>query len=145
MCNFTLRKFNSFKLIFFILLLLISYNASAQFYTKHYIAPAPWQYFSKANEIVIATNSTSTVNITVAKSDGTTVTTLTATKGAPAIYRFLGKPSAAPAFAFNTVLNAPGLIVTGSEPISINLRNVASDALGTDGSDQDIKGNWYKI
>ncbi|OXB06019.1 hypothetical protein B0A72_08415 [Flavobacterium pectinovorum] len=120
---------------------MISYNASAQFYTKHYIAPAPWQYFSKANEIVIATNSTATVNITVSKSDGTVVTTLIASKGAPAIYRFAGKPSAAPAFTFNTVLNAAGLIVTGSAPISINLRNVASDALGGDGSDQDIKGN----
>ncbi|MDW8850401.1 HYR domain-containing protein, partial [Flavobacterium sp. MMLR14_040] len=120
---------------------MISYNASAQFYTKHYIAPAPWQYFSKANEIVIATNSTATVNITVSKSDGTVITTLTASKGTPAIYRFAGKPSAAPAFAFNTVLNAAGLIVTGSAPISINLRNVASDALGGDGSDQDIKGN----
>jgi len=141
MCNFTLRKFNSIKLFTFILFLMISYNASAQFYTKHYIAPAPWQYFSKANEIVIATNSTTTVNITVSKSDGTVVTTLTASKGTPAIYRFAGKPSAAPAFAFNTVLNAAGLIVTGSAPISINLRNVASDALGGDGSDQDIKGN----
>jgi gliding motility-associated-like protein len=141
MCNFTLRKFNSIKLFTFILFLMISYNASAQFYTKHYIAPAPWQYFSKANEIVIATNSTTTVNITVSKSDGTVVTTLTASKGTPAIYRFAGKPSAAPAFAFNTVLNAAGLIVTGNAPISINLRNVASDALGGDGSDQDIKGN----
>ncbi|OXA96273.1 T9SS type B sorting domain-containing protein [Flavobacterium hercynium] len=141
MRNFTFRKSNLSKLVSFIFLLLISYNASAQFYKKHYIAPAPWQYFSKANEIVIATNSTATVSITIAKSDGSTVATVTATKGAPAIYRFAGKPSAAPAFPFNTVLNAAGLIVTGTEPISINLRNVASDALGGDGTDQDIKGN----
>ncbi|KQO34735.1 hypothetical protein ASF10_03225 [Flavobacterium sp. Leaf82] len=142
MRNFTFSRSKLFRLNFLTLfLLLITYNASAQFYTKHYIAPAPWQYFSKANEIVIATNSTATVSITVAKSDGTLVTTLTATKGAPAVYRFEGKPSAAPAFALNTVLNASGLIVTGDAPISINLRNVASDALGGDGTDKDIKGN----
>ena len=141
MCNFTLRKFNSFKLIFFILLLLISYNASAQFYTKHYIAPAPWQYFSKANEIVIATNSSTTISVTIAKSDGTVITTVSASKGSPAVYRFTPLPKDAPAYAFDTVLNAAGLIVTGTAPISINLRNIASDALGGEGSDKDIKGN----
>ncbi|WP_167369513.1 Ig-like domain-containing protein [Flavobacterium defluvii] len=121
--------------------LLMSYSASAQFYTKHYIAPAPWQYFSKANEIVIATNSTTTVNITLSKSNGTLVTNLTAVKGTPAVYRFAGLPKDAPAFALNTVLNGAGLIINASAPVSINLRNVASDALGGDGSDQDIKGN----
>ena len=141
MRNSTFRRSNLSGLLFFLFVLFASYRVSAQFYAKHYIAPAPWQYFSKANEIVIATNSTATVTITIAKSDGSTITTVTATKGAPAIYRFAGKPSAAPAFAFNTVLNAAGLIVSGTEPISINLRNVASDALGGDGSDQDIKGN----
>ncbi|WP_456315731.1 HYR domain-containing protein, partial [Pseudomonas shirazensis] len=141
MRNFTFRKFNSFKLFSFILFLLISYNSSAQFYDKHYIAPAPWQYFSKANEIVIATNSATAVSVTITKSDGTAITTLSVIKGTPAVYRFDGLPKAAPAFAINTVLNAAGLIVTGTGPISINLRNVASDALGGDGSDQDIKGN----
>ncbi|WP_343696710.1 gliding motility-associated C-terminal domain-containing protein [Flavobacterium sp.] len=120
---------------------MISNTASAQFYTKHYIAPAPWQYFNKANEIVIATNSTTTVNITLSKSNGTLVTNLTAVKGTPAVYRFTGLPKDTPAFALNTILNGAGLIINASAPVSINLRNVASDALGGDGSDQDIKGN----
>ncbi|QSW90622.1 gliding motility-associated C-terminal domain-containing protein [Flavobacterium endoglycinae] len=142
MRNFTFSWFKSSKPNFLVLFfLLLGFTASAQFYTKHYIAPAPWQYFSKANEIVIATNSTSTVNIVLAKSDGTVVANLTAVKGTPAVYRFTGLPSAAKPFALNTVLNAAGLIVTGTAPVSINLRNVASDALGGDGSDQDIKGN----
>ncbi|WDF60387.1 HYR domain-containing protein [Flavobacterium sp. KACC 22758] len=142
MRNSTFNWFKFFKsnctILFF---LLISTSASAQFYTTHYIAPAPWQYFSKANEIVIATNSTTTVKITVSKSDGTLVTNLSAVKGTPAVYRFAGLPKDAPAFALNTVLNAAGLIVKGDKPISINLRNIASDALGGDGSDKDIKGN----
>ncbi|WP_347050453.1 HYR domain-containing protein [Flavobacterium olei] len=142
MRNFTFNRSGFFRLILLIVFLLLNaYKASAQFYTKHYIAPAPWQYFSKANEIVIATNSTTTVTVTVSKSDGTNVTTLTCVKGAPAIYRFAGKPSAAPALALDTVLNAAGLIVSATSPVSINLRNVASDALGGDGTDKDIKGN----
>ncbi|MBF4506874.1 DUF11 domain-containing protein, partial [Flavobacterium sp. JLP] len=143
MRNFTLNRFKFFKPNFLILfILLITSSASAQFYTKHYIAPAPWQYFSKANEIVIATNSTTAVNIEILKSDGTLITnTLTAVKGTPAVYRFAGLPKDAPALKLSTVLNAAGLIVTGSKPVSINLRNVASDALGGDGSDKDIKGN----
>ncbi|MCP2027053.1 putative repeat protein (TIGR01451 family)/gliding motility-associated-like protein [Flavobacterium sp. HSC-32F16] len=142
MRNSTFNWFKFFKSNFIILFfLLISSSASAQFYNTHYIAPAPWQYFSKANEIVIATNSTSTVKITVSKSDGTLVTNLTAIKGTPAVYRFAGLPKDAPAFTLNTVLNAAGLLVKGDKPVSINLRNIASDALGGDGSDKDIKGN----
>ncbi|MFH6995289.1 hypothetical protein ACHRWY_22665, partial [Flavobacterium sp. FlaQc-48] len=143
MYNSTFNGFKIFKpnliILFF---LLIGYSASAQFYTKHYIAPAPWQYFSKANEIVIATDSETRITIEILKSDGTLVTnSLTAIKGDPAIYRFAGLPKAAPAYTLSTVLNAAGLIVTGSKPISINLRNIASDALGGDGTDKDIKGN----
>ena len=142
MRNSTLKQSGFFRLsIFIVFLLLSAHNVSAQFYTKHYIAPAPWQYFSKANEIVIATNSTSTVNIAVSRSNGTLVTNLTAVKGAPAVYRFAGLPKDAPAHALNTVLNAAGLIINADAPVSINLRNVASDALGGDGSDKDIKGN----
>lgn len=78
MRNSTFNGFNFFKSNFFILLfLLLSYSASAQFYTTHYIAPAPWQYFNDANEIVIATNSTTNVSVSVSKSDGTLVTNLT--------------------------------------------------------------------
>ncbi|KAF2329489.1 Ig-like domain-containing protein, partial [Flavobacterium ginsenosidimutans] len=142
MRNFTFRKPCFSRLTFlFVFLLLTAYSASAQFYTKHYIAPAPWQYFNNANEIVIATNSTTSVNITVSKSDGTLVTSLTAIKGTPAVYRFSGTPSTTKAYAFNTVLNGAGLIVEGSAPVSINLRNVASDALSGTDVDKDIKGN----
>ncbi len=142
MRNFTFRKPCFSRLTFlFVFLLLTAYSASAQFYTKHYIAPAPWQYFNNANEIVIATNSTISVNITVSKSDGTLVTSLTAIKGTPAVYRFSGTPSTTKAYAFNTVLNGAGLIVEGSAPVSINLRNVASDALSGTDVDKDIKGN----
>ena len=112
MRNFTFRKFNSFKLFYFILFLLISYNASAQFYDKHYIAPAPWQYFSKANEIVIATNSATAVSVTITKSDGTAITTLSVIKGTPAVYRFDGLPKAAPAFAIMVVLFFTAIFTT---------------------------------
>lgn len=142
MRNSTFKQSAFFRLIFLIVFLLLSaHNVSAQFYAKHYIAPAPWQYFNNANEIVIATNSTSSVNITVSKSDGTLVTNLTAIKGTPAVYRFTGTPSTTKAYAFNTILNAAGLIVEGNAPISINLRNVASDALSGTDVDRDIKGN----
>ncbi|TPG39211.1 DUF11 domain-containing protein, partial [Flavobacterium pectinovorum] len=143
MRNFTFNQPKFFRLTFIIaFLLLISHHASAQFYTKHYIAPAPWQYFSKANEIVIATNSTATVNITLSKSDGTLETNLTATKGTPAVYRFKLNASTLPLNALNTVLNAAGLIVTSSEPTSINLRNVASDDyINGENNDANIKGN----
>ena len=33
-------------------LLVLASNLKAQSYTKHYIAPAPWNYFTKANELV---------------------------------------------------------------------------------------------
>ncbi|WP_194138727.1 HYR domain-containing protein [Flavobacterium hungaricum] len=142
MTNFTLKVTKFFSQIFLILFLLFSsVSASAQFYSRHYIAPAPWQYFNDANEIVIATNSVSSVTISVSKSDGTLVTNLTAVKGTPAVYRFAGTPSTTKAYALNTVLNGAGLIVNASAPISINLRNVASDALSGTDVDKDIKGN----
>ncbi|MFH6971547.1 Ig-like domain-containing protein, partial [Flavobacterium petrolei] len=135
-------NFTSVKNFFFVLFLIIAVQSTnAQFFTKHYVAPAPWQYFSKANEIVIATNSTSTVNIELAKSNGAIVANLTAIKGSPAVYRFTGLPSALAVHSLNTVLNAAGLIITSSGPTSVNLRNVASDNLGSEGSDANIKGN----
>ncbi|SEN40663.1 conserved repeat domain-containing protein, partial [Flavobacterium sp. fv08] len=143
MRNFTFNWFKFSKPNFLILFfLLIGYSASAQFYTKHYIAPAPWQYFSKANEIVIATNSTSTVNITLTKSDGTLETTLTAIKGAPAVYRFNLLAKDLPMNALNTVISGAGLIVTSDGPTSVNMRNVASDDY-TNGEnvDANLKGN----
>ncbi|WP_119789298.1 Ig-like domain-containing protein [Flavobacterium anhuiense] len=142
MRNSTFCKSGFSRLIFLIVLLLTAHNASAQFYTKHYIAPAPWQYFSKANEIVISTNSLTEIDITVAKSDGTTVTTLKAKKGNPAVYRFSLLARNLPMNALNTVLNGAGLIVTSTGPTAVNLRNIASDDYSNDENrDANIKGN----
>ena len=143
MRNFTFNWSKFFRLNFLIAFLLLgTYNVSAQFYTKHYIAPAPWQYFSKSNEIVIATNSLSTVNITLTKSDGTLETTLTATKGNPAIYRFKLLAKDLPMNALDTVLNAAGLIVSSDGPTSVNMRNVASDNyVNGENVDANLKGN----
>jgi|GEM_PF-687515 len=136
---------NRYGLIIFVLLLInfLALKSSAQTYTKHYIAPAPWQYWSKANEVVVATNSTSAVSVTIQKSDGTLMATVSAVAGVPAVYRFTALPGTLPALSntLNTVLNAAGMIVTGSKPISVNVRNVASDNLGGEGSDANIKGN----
>ncbi|QKJ62456.1 Calx-beta domain-containing protein [Flavobacterium sp. M31R6] len=142
MTNFTFKRLNLIKpLLIVALFLFSSHTVFSQFYTKHYVAPAPWQYFSKANEIIIATNSTTTVNIALKKSDGTLITNLTAIKGTPAVYRFSGLPSALGVHPFNTIVNAAGLIITSDGPTSVNLRNVASDNLGSDGTDANIKGN----
>ena len=143
MRNFTFNWSKFFRLNFLIAFLLLgTYNVSAQFYTKHYIAPAPWQYFSKSNEIVIATNSLTTVNITLTKSDGTLETTLTATKGNPAIYRFKLLAKDLPMNALDTVLNAAGLIVSSDGPTSVNMRNVASDNyVNGENVDANLKGN----
>ncbi|WP_231491402.1 hypothetical protein [Pedobacter sp. Leaf170] len=117
----------------------------AQTYTKHYIAPAPWQYWSKANEVVVTTNSSTPVNVTITKSDGTFMASFTCTSGSPAVYRFTALPNTLPALSssLNTVLNGAGMIVTGSSPIAVNVRNVASDQLSGvgEGSDAFIKGN----
>ncbi|WP_316804004.1 hypothetical protein [Pedobacter nototheniae] len=109
-------------------------------YSKHYIAPAPWQYWSKANELVI-TSDAGTVTGTISKSDGTLLFNFTCVEGTPYVKRFDGLPKNALAYALNTVLNGAGLIVQATGSISVNLRNVASDNLGSDGSDDNIKGN----
>lgn len=121
MTNFTFKRLNLIKpLLIVALFLFSSHTVFSQFYTKHYVAPAPWQYFSKANEIIIATNSTTTVNIALKKSDGTLITNLTAIKGTPAVYRFSGLPSALGVHPFNTIVNAAGLIITSDGPTSVN-------------------------
>ncbi|MET3027062.1 hypothetical protein ABXT06_10310, partial [Flavobacterium sp. UW10123] len=155
MRNFTFCKSGFSRLIFFIVfLLLTAQNASAQFFAKHYIAPAPWQYTSKANEIIIATNSLTPVTFTITKSNGNAISitkpdgsavpsTLTTVKGTPAVYRFVGEPNGLAFNDANTVYNDRGLIVTATTPggaVSVNLRNVASDAIG-EGGDNYIKGN----
>lgn len=122
-----------YLIVFF---LVIAVAARSQTYSKHYIAPAPWQYFSSANELVITTNIAGTT-VNVKKSDGTLVTTLSPMPNSPAVYRFTGTPPTANFTTLNTVLSGRGLIVEGNNPIAVNVRNVASDAY----ADVAIKGN----
>ncbi|WP_165501395.1 beta strand repeat-containing protein, partial [Pedobacter psychrodurus] len=142
---FSFQKETWFKLMAFSLFLLVSISsATAQTYKTHYIAPAPWQYWSSANEIVISTNTAGTT-ATIKKSDGSLVTTLTPTPGNPAVYRFAGDPVGLAKNSLNTILNAAGIIVTGNNPIAVNIRNVASDDIPAGSysstNDQYIKGN----
>ncbi len=131
-----LNGFSRF-LVFLMLFLLANIGLTkAQTYKTHYIAPAPWQYWSQANELVVTTNTSGT-SVAVKKSDGTLVTTLTPTPTAPAVYRFVGDPNTVSANALNTILNDRGIIVEGNNPITVNIRNVASDAY----TDANIKGN----
>ncbi|RZM21598.1 MAG: hypothetical protein EOO88_32465 [Pedobacter sp.] len=110
-------------------------------YSKHYIAPAPWQYWSKANQIVITTESTAPVSGTITKSDGTFLFSFTCSSGSPFVKRFTGLPKDLPIHNLGTVVNAAGLVVIAEASISVNLRNIASDELGGDGNDANIKGN----
>jgi gliding motility-associated-like protein/uncharacterized repeat protein (TIGR01451 family) len=142
---FSFQKETWFKLMTLFLFLLVSNSsATAQTYKTHYIAPAPWQYWSSANEIVISTNTAGTT-ATIKKSDGSLVTTLTPTPGNPVVYRFAGDPVGLAKNSLNTILNAAGIIVTGNNPIAVNIRNVASDDIPAGSyvfaNDQYIKGN----
>jgi hypothetical protein len=87
------------------------------------VAPAPWRYFSDANELVIATESVSAVSVAVKKSDGTPIITLSAIKGTPAVYRFTGSPTASGSeyYILNTVVSAAGLNITAAAPVSVNI------------------------
>jgi uncharacterized repeat protein (TIGR01451 family) len=118
-----------------------SSKAKPPTYSKHYIAPAPWQYWSKANQIVITTESTTTVTGTISKSDGTFIKNFSCSATVPFVDRFTGLPSSVPVNPLNTVVSGAGLIVECTASISVNLRNIASDNLGSDGTDADIKGN----
>ncbi len=125
------------------ILLLLSNAVFAQYYKNHHIAPAPWQYWSTANQIVIGTLSTEPVEVVLKKSDGTDLTTLTVTVNNPVSYRFVGEANTLNRNAIDTTYDNQGLLVEASEPVLVNLRNIASDAtvgwnsLGV----ENIKGN----
>lgn len=125
----------------FLLLFLISCiaNSSAQYANKHYIAPSPWQYWSNANEIVISTTMPGNVTVNLKKSNGNAITTLTVTATNPVSYRFVGDPGSVSRNMLNTIASDRGLIVEASEPVSVNMRNIASDSPGT--TNLTIKGN----
>ena len=120
------------------LLILVSYKAHTQYYKEHHIAPAPWLYWHDANEIIIATPSDTNINIELRKSDGTYLTSLTAKEGSPAVYRPIGNFRDFNRYPLNTTIKAAGLILTSNQIFSVNVRNIASDQLGTDAY---IKGN----
>ncbi len=118
------------KKLLTILFLFLTFSLKAQYYEEHFIAPAPWQYWSTANEIVIGTIHEENVSVELKKSDGTLLTTLTVTNETPISYRFTGDP-----FSNELQRNVTGqtytdrgLIIEASAPVSINLRNIASDA-----------------
>ncbi|MFQ6602160.1 gliding motility-associated C-terminal domain-containing protein [Flavobacterium sp. C3NV] len=140
-----MRKKLPKKLLFLVLFLFFVFKGNAQYATSHYIAPSPWQYWSNANEIVLTTESTTTVTVTLKKSDGTLLTTRTLTSAAPNVYRFAGSPWLLNSNPVNTIQDDRGLIVecTGGK-VSVNLRNVASDQASSGGGDTNgstIKGN----
>lgn len=130
-----------FKNFLALLLLIFSVSANAQYYEEHHIAPAPWQYWSDANEIVIGTLSATPVQVTLSKSDGTLITDqLFVTVDNPISYRFPGSPNGLTRNAPGETHTDRGLIVEATAPVLINLRNIASDAPGAN-SYLTIKGN----
>jgi len=133
-----MKKF--WSILTLILFLITSLSVNAQYYTKHYIAPAPWQYFSNANVLVLSTNSTTAASVQITKSDGTAIATVSVVKGTPTVYKFAGDPLTLPTNSLNTVLNAAGIIATSTTPFSVNVRNIASDAYPSV-NDNNIKGN----
>ncbi|MFC4211272.1 hypothetical protein ACFOWA_08780, partial [Pedobacter lithocola] len=111
-------------------------------YSTHYIAPAPWQYWNKANQIVITTESTSTISGTIYKSDGTKLHDFTTIANTPFVKVVTNNaPVTTPTHQLNKILAGAGLIVIANGTIAVNLRNIASDNLGNDGNDAQIKGN----
>lgn len=121
-------------------LLFGTFTIYAQYAIKHYIAPAPWKYWSQANEIVIGTKTPGViVDVTLKKSDGTFITTLQVSENNPISYRFEGTYTSTAYNPLETVLTDVGLIVEATEPIMVNLRNIASDAVSS--TINNIKGN----
>ena len=132
------------KLLLIIFLILnIGLKMNAQYSKKHYIAPAPWYYFDKANELIVSTESTTPINVEVKSSDGVLLTTLNVVQGLPIRYRFTNPPCGAactPAHRTNTLYNAEGLIVSSTEKIAVSIRNEESDQINR-GNASFIKGN----
>lgn len=128
----------SHKLSFFFILL-VPFLGQAQYYETHHIAPSPWQYWSQANEVVISTIDTNPVTVTLKKSDGTLITTLTVLESTPQSYRFSGSPASLTRNLLNQVYDDRGLVIEASAPVLVNYRNIASDVAGA--TTTTIKGN----
>ncbi|WP_430614847.1 DUF7507 domain-containing protein [Flavobacterium sp. JP2137] len=129
-----------YALLYLLLIALLStQNIHAQYASKHHIAPCPWQYWSTANEIVVSTLSSTPVAVKLYKSDNTLLTTLSVTENTPVSYRFTGVASTLNRNATDTNYSDRGLIVDATQPVLVNLRNIASDAPGL--TTATIKGN----
>ena len=124
----------------FVMFIGFAISVNAQYAIKHYIAPAPWQYSSDANEFIVSTLSTTAVSVVVTKSDGTAITTLSVIAGTPVAFRPSGAPGALAANAVNTIYTDRGLVFTSATPVAVSIRNVESDAVNG-GNFQFIKGN----
>jgi len=108
-------------------------QSRAQYTTTHYIAPSPWQYFNRYNELVITTLSTTAVVVTISSSNGTIYSnSLITIAGTPLRYRFSALD--ATANAANTILSGQGLIISANTPIGVQVRNIASDNYTISGS-----------
>ena len=128
------------KKIFLLLFLFFTKFLWAQYDTQHFIAPAPWQYWNTANEIVIGTMyAGGVVDVELLKSDGTFVANLSLSANNPVSYRFTGNYLTTQRNQLNAILNDAGLIVNATAPVMVNLRNIASDAPGS--AVTNIKGN----
>ncbi|WP_199251030.1 Ig-like domain-containing protein, partial [Flavobacterium sp. I-STPP5a] len=127
-------------LLLFLFVVFVNQQSFAQYAIKHYIAPAPWNYASDANEFIVSTTSASAVSVIITKSDGTAVTTLSVIAGTPVAYRPTGSPVSLAANSINTVYTDRGLIFTCAAPIAVSIRNVESDQVNG-GRTNFIKGN----
>lgn len=125
--------------LFLLFFLLGTFFCKGQYHREHFIAPAPWQYWSTANEIVIGTLSEETVEVELRKSDGTLLKVLEVTLDNPISYRFEGNAAGLPRNQFGETYTDRGLFINASEPVLVNLRNIASDSPGT--FNTNIKGN----
>src|SRR6478736_6654136 len=108
MRNFTLERLNFIKSLFLVVLIVLTtHTCFSQYSTKHYIAAAPWDYSSNANEFIVSSAS-GTATVTITKSDGTAITTLSVTVGSPIAFRPAGDPTTKPANAIKTIYNDRG-------------------------------------
>ncbi|RYF10598.1 MAG: hypothetical protein EOO42_22390, partial [Flavobacteriales bacterium] len=119
-----------------VVLLVLATGLKAQSYTKHYIAPAPWNYFTKANELVVTTASVTPVEVSVKNSNEVEIIKLYPKAGAPAVHRFTGVITDFPLHPLNAVISGAGIIVEATASININIRNIASD-------DNDVPTSYF--
>ncbi|MFC4231455.1 PKD domain-containing protein [Parasediminibacterium paludis] len=128
------------KYLFLLAILFSVLPTTAQYTNVHYIAPSPWSYFNRYNELVITTTSSTPVAVTIAGSDGTVYSnSLTTVAGTPLRYRFSALD--ATANYAGVVLSGQGLKISASVPIGVQVRNIASDNYTVNGQVQGAGNN----